>query len=168
MITCDYVTQMARYNSWQSDHLVTVADSLDEAARLMDRGAFFSSIFGTFNHLLWGDKAWLSRFSDAPGPNQTVISQTDQEEPDWAAFKTARSRQNQLIEAWAGQVAQAELDDELSWYSAAVERQMTKPMAICVVHFFNHQTHHRGQIHAMLTAAGAKTGDTDLILMPDA
>jgi dimethylsulfoniopropionate demethylase len=31
---------------------------------------------------------------------------------------------------------------------------MSKPYALCVVHFFNHQTHHRGQVHAMLTAPG--------------
>ena len=34
-----------------------------------------------------------------------------------------------------------------------------------LMHFFNHQTHHRGQAHTMITAAKEKTGDTDLFLL---
>ena len=60
-----------------------------------------------------------------------------------------------------------ELAGELHWYSHAMGREMAKPYGLCVMHLFNHQTHHRGQVHAMLTAAGARPDDTDLPFMPE-
>lgn len=167
MIGPDYVRLMARYNAWQNDNLITAADTLDEAARQTDRGAFFGSIFATFNHILWADRAWLSRFGDAPAPLQAGPDSI-RETPDWATFKSERAEQDARIAAWAGAVKQAELDGDLTWYSGMLGREFSRPLALCVIHFFNHQTHHRGQIHAILTAAGARPGDTDLILIPDA
>ncbi|HAR51365.1 MAG TPA: damage-inducible protein DinB, partial [Roseovarius nubinhibens] len=61
----------------------------------------------------------------------------------------------------------AELASDLAWYSGTLGRDVTRALGLCVAHFFNHQTHHRGQIHAMLTAAGARPGDTDLFVMPE-
>ena len=55
----------------------------------------------------------------------------------------------------------------LTWFSGLKQAEVTMPMALCVTHFFNHQTHHRGQIHAMLTAAGVETGGTDVAFMPE-
>jgi uncharacterized damage-inducible protein DinB len=46
--------------------------------------------------------------------------------------------------------------------------EVRRPRALLIAHMFNHQTHHRGQVHAMLTAAGARPADTDLFMMPDA
>ena len=73
---------------------------------------------------------------------------------------------DKAITAWADQVSADWLASDLSWYSGAAGRDMVSPVWFCVTHFFNHQTHHRGQVHAMLTAAGAKPDDTDLFLMP--
>jgi uncharacterized damage-inducible protein DinB len=64
-------------------------------------------------------------------------------------------------------VPQAWFDGDLTWFSGAMGKQMSKSKMLLVPHFFNHQTHHRGQIHAMLTAAGVKPGATDLAFMPD-
>ncbi len=55
MINIDYIRTMARYNAWQNQSVFAAADTLDDEARNMDRGAFFKSIHGTLNHLLWGD-----------------------------------------------------------------------------------------------------------------
>jgi len=71
------------------------------------------------------------------------------------------------ISRWAGRVTQSQLDAELRYYSGAVGREINKPMGLLVTHFFNHQTHHRGQVHAMLTALGVETQDTDMPLLPD-
>ena len=54
----------------------------------------------------------------------------------------------------------------MTWFSAAVERRITAPHSLLVTHMFNHQTHHRGQANAMLTAAGVNPDDTDLMLLP--
>ena len=66
------------------------------------------------------------------------------------------------ISDWAGRVEPEWLQGDLAWVSAVLGKEIRKPKALLVTHFFNHQTHHRGQVHAMLTAAGEKTGDTDL------
>ena len=71
------------------------------------------------------------------------------------------------IMQWAENVTAESLSDDLHWHAQMLNKDMHKPVALCVVHLFNHQTHHRGQVHAMLTGFGRKTEDTDLVLMPE-
>lgn len=166
MIDPGYVHLMARYNRWQNSNLYGAADALSEDARRADRGAFFGSIHATLSHLLWGDTMWMSRFDgwDAPGGG---IAGSVAWVSDWEALKEGRAKADRRIVDWAGRVSGEALDADLSWHSGALGRDVSKPMGLCVAHFFNHQTHHRGQVHAMLTAAGAEPGDTDLFIMPD-
>ena len=67
---------------------------------------------------------------------------------------------------WADQLEDASLAGELTWFSGAIKAEVRKPKWLLVTHMFNHQTHHRGQVHCMLTQTGSKPGDTDLPLMP--
>ena len=166
MISPEYVQVMARYNRWQNKSLYGAADGLDEAERVADRGAFFGSIHGTLSHLLWGDTIWMSRFDgwDAPGGG---IPESPRMEFDWGALKTARAQADARIVDWSERVSPEDLAGDLTWYSGAAGRELTKPRALLVLHLFNHQTHHRGQVHAMLTAAGARPDDTDLPFMPE-
>lgn len=166
MVDTGYVHLMARYNQWQNNNLYGAADVLDEAARRMDRGAIFGSIHATLSHLMWGDTMWMSRFDGWPKPGVGIPGSGEWID-DWEELKSRRRVADQRILDWAGRVTGEALDADLSWYSGAMGREVSKPMALCVVHFFNHQTHHRGQVHAMLTAAGARPGDTDLFIMPD-
>ena len=163
MITPDYVQVMARYNQWQNHSLYGAADTLDDAARRMDRGAFFGSIHDTMAHLLWGDTLWMSRFDgwDAPTDKAGIVIAA------WAELKQARLAADARFIDWGGRVTQADLEGIYSWHSGALQRDITKPKAVCVMQIFNHQTHHRGQIHAMLTAAGTTPDDTDLPFIPD-
>ncbi len=165
MITPEYLPMMARYNTWQNRSLYAAADGLEDAARRLDRGAFFGSIHDTLSHILWGDTIWMSRF-DGWAPPEVAISDSGRFVLDWEALKERRQEADARIEDWAGRVGAADLEGELSWYSAAVEREITRPRALLIMQLFNHQTHHRGQVHAMLTAAGARPGDTDLPFMP--
>lgn len=166
MITPDYVRLMARYNTWQNTSLTAAADTLDDAARGLDRGAFFGSISATLNHLLWGDRIWLSRFAGTPVPNADGIPNSTNEEPNWTAFKAGRAATDQAIAEWAAGLGPDALRGDLTWFSGAIGAKATRPRALCVAHFLNHQTHHRGQVHAMLTSAGAKPAATDLFAMP--
>ncbi len=161
-----YAVAMARYNLWQNENLVGAASTLTDAARQLERGAFFGSIEKTFAHILWGDRIWLSRFAGTDAP-QGGIAQSVAMGQSWDAFCTARAEFDQQILAWAHGVDPAWFDGDLSWFSGAVGREVTKPKRLLVMQLFNHQTHHRGQIHAMLTAAGAKPGDTDVPFMPE-
>lgn len=166
MVDPAFVQTMARYNAWQNASLVASADGLDDEARRRDRGAFFKSIHGTFNHVLWADEVWLHRLIGTPKPPISGRDSTIYVE-DWTAFKAARKQRDDTLLAWAEAVEGAWLRGTLIWYSGAAGREMGKPRALAIAHMFNHQTHHRGQIHAMLTAAGAKPDDTDLFLVDE-
>ena len=166
MIDPDYVQSMAAYNGWQNKNLYDAADSLSDADRRADRGAFFGSIHATLSHLLWGDLRWMSRFADIEPPIQPNIPASVNECADWEELKARRLAADQAIIGWAAELSPEDLAGDLTWYSGAAGRDETRPLAMLITHFFNHQTHHRGQVHAMLTAAGAKPDDTDLFLMP--
>ncbi|MEM9476814.1 MAG: DinB family protein [Pseudomonadota bacterium] len=165
MTTKATVALMARYNQWQNASLYTAAGTLDDAERRKDRGAFFGSIHGTLCHLLWGDTFWMSLFAgwersplglpESPG----LIA-------EWETLVTQRREADAGIIAWSDGVSETWLAGDVTWYSGLRQADVTRPAALCVTHFFNHQTHHRGQVHAMLTAAGATPEDTDLVAMP--
>lgn len=165
MISPAFAQEMAAYNTWQNKGLRREVLALDEAELMRDRGAFFGSIFGTLNHLLWGDMLWMARF-DGGAAQSSVIADSvafASDVHDWAARRTAT---DQRICDWAAQLRDTDLTGETTWFSGSLNAEVTKPTATCVTHFFNHQTHHRGQIHAMLTAAGATPDATDLVFMP--
>lgn len=166
MITVEYVRQMAQYNAWQNKALTGAADTLETAELLRHRGAFFGSILGTLNHLLWGDRLWMHRFDGWEAP-EGGIAESATLLPTYAAWRGDRMRADGHILLWARRLRPVDLRGEARWYSGSQGRYVTKPVATCVAHMFNHQTHHRGQVHAMLTAAGATTSDTDLVFMPE-
>ncbi len=157
---------MARYNRWQNESIYTAADGLSDAARRMDRGSFFQSIHATLSHILWADELWMSRLSDWTAP--TGASREVPLYDDWDDLKARRTAADERFLAWGSSLTQADIDGDLEWYSGTLGRGMMSPRAVCIMQVFNHQTHHRGQIHAMLTAAGAKPEDTDIPFMPDA
>ena len=164
MITPQYVQTMARYNGWQNRNLYLAASTLEDAARRMDRGAFFGSIHDTLSHILLGDSIWMSRF-DNWEPPQNGIPNPASFAPDWADLVTRRRAADDRIIDWAKRVKSGDLNGELSWYSGAMDQTFTKPRTLLITQMFNHQTHHRGQVHAMLTAAGTKPDVTDLPFM---
>jgi len=89
MIDTAFVATMARYNAWQNGSLIAAASALDEAARRADRGAYFASIHGTFNHLLWADEMWLSRFTGSARPG-CGIKDSPRLVEDWDEFIARR------------------------------------------------------------------------------
>lgn len=166
MIDRDYCVTMARYNSWQNKQLTGFLEALDPAELTRDRGAFFGSILATISHLYWGDHMWMSRFDGGSKPTQSASESTTLF-PTLAVWSAERFRMDGRIRIWAENLRSVDLAGDLIWYSGISGREMSKPMAMAVTHFFNHQTHHRGQVHAMLTAAGSKAPVSDLAFMPD-
>ena len=165
MISPAHTQLMARYNQWQNRSLYTAADGLSDADRKQDQGAFFGSIHGTLNHLVWGDRNWMHRFAGTsrpaiPGKESPRLFER------WEDLKREREAFDETIIGWTDGLDQTWLDGDITWFSGISGREMTRPRWKIVTHFFNHQTHHRGQIHAMLTRLGAKPEDTDLMLMP--
>jgi uncharacterized damage-inducible protein DinB len=159
-----FVRTMAAYNAEMNRRVYAAAGRLTEAARQQPRGAFWGSIHGTLCHLLWGDQMWMSRFDGWLKP--TVIQkQSATLIADFAELSRLRAEADEKISNWAARVTDAWLAEDQVWFSASVNRELRQPRSLLVSHFFNHQTHHRGQAHAMITAAGEQTGDTDLFLL---
>lgn len=167
MIDRAYVQLMARYNRWQNENLYGAADRLSDAERRRERGAFFGSIHKTLSHLLWADNIQMSRFSSEVPKPAAGISESASLFPDWNALKNERVRFDGVIIDWADNVDQAWLAADLTYFSGSIGRELTRPRWLMVTHMFNHATHHRGQVHCLLTQAGGKPSDTDLPFMPD-
>lgn len=167
MSNVDYALTMARYNLWQNDSLTEAAGTLSPEERQKDRGAFFGSITGTLSHLLWADRTWLGRFTDRPLPGIGIPESTGLI-GDWQVYLAERRQLDRQILEWAKQLPAAWFQGDICWFSGAASRRITLPKAMAILQMFNHQTHHRGQIHAMLTAAGVRPQATDIPFMPDA
>ncbi len=166
MIQKPYAQVMARYNEWQNRSCYREAGRLSDADRKADRGAFFKSIEGTLAHILWGDQIWMSRFAGAPPPRAKSIAESSLAYERFEDLAAERVRFDAVIAAWADEVDPDWFDGDLTWFSGATGRELTRPRALLVMQMFNHQTHHRGQAHAMLTALGMKPDDTDIPFMP--
>jgi uncharacterized damage-inducible protein DinB len=167
MISVEHVQLMARYNAWQNQSLYNGADRLPDNERKRDCGAFFGSIHGTLCHVLFGDQAWLHRFTGTTlAPRAKSILESTTAISDWEELKRERIAFDRVISDWAQSLDAQSLLGDHTWYSGAIQRDVTRPKWMLVTHMFNHQTHHRGQVHCLLTQAGVKPEDTDIPFMP--
>jgi uncharacterized damage-inducible protein DinB len=164
MITSAYVRTMAAYNAEMNRRLYEAAARIPDDERKRDRGAFWRSLHGTLNHILYADRSWMARFDNWPRPTMGLKESATMFD-DFGALRAVRVETDQGIVAWAGMLTDAWLAQTLSWHSNAANRDIATPRALLVTHLFNHQAHHRGQAHALVTAAGQDTGDTDLFLL---
>jgi uncharacterized damage-inducible protein DinB len=166
MITPEYCQMMARYNAWQNKQMRAACETMTEADLRANRGAFFGSVMATINHILWGDALWMSRLDGGDGPSKSAKEHTELC-ATFALWSQDRLRMDQRILQWAESVSADALSGDLTWHAQMLGRDMGKPIAQCVVGLFNHQTHHRGQVHTMLTGFDRTTADTDLVLLPE-
>jgi len=167
VITKDYVLTMSRYNAWQNRQLIDIVDVMDEADLGLDRGAFFGSIQCTLSHLLWGDLLWMSRLDTGSPATKVSPLQSAQAfvtKEDWRAERLLCDGR---IATWAKRLDPEALKGDLTWIYSFDTVKVTKPLGYVITHFFNHQTHHRGQVHAMLTAAGQAAPVSDLSYLPE-
>ena len=167
MIEAAFACTMARYDRWQNRSLIASADTLSDEERWQDRGAFFGSIAQTLNHILWDHRVWLARLSgDETTAREIGAGHPYTDDPcDWDAYKRERASLDAEIEVWSNSLSGADVARFVPWVRG--DTPMETQFGFLVVHMFNHATHHRGQVHAMLTAAGATTGSTDLPMLPD-
>lgn len=167
MISPAYVRTMAAYNAEMNRRVYDAALRLPDEVRRAEGGVFWHSIHGTLSHILWADRTWLSRFAVCEPP-KGGLKDSDRLVDDFGELSAERQECDRLLLGWADRLGPRDLEGDLTWHSGAVGRTMTKPVALIVAHLFNHQTHHRGQVHALLTRAGEATGDTDLpFVLPD-
>ena len=143
---------MAAYNQQMNQQFYTACDKLSDAELKQDRGVFFKSIFGTLNHLLLVDRLWIGGFTK----NSVAYGALDEElYADFAELRAERERMDAVILAWADTLTLEQL-------MAPFNEHLAFPTWLTVTHFFNHQTHHRGQLSALLGQCGLDYGVTDI------
>jgi uncharacterized damage-inducible protein DinB len=172
MITTEYLQCMANYNQWMNQKLYAAAATLSIEEFIQDKGAFFKSILGTLNHLVVADTIWLKRFASC-GDASALAAILSWPQPaalndlaliDFAALRQRREELDTLIKNWTSRLTDNDLSAVLSYTNMQGEA-MRKPLRHVLVHFFNHQTHHRGQATTLLTQSGVDVGATDLLLL---
>lgn len=164
---------MARYNRWMNRKLYELVGAMDDLERKRARGAFFGSIHGTLNHILLADRTWLTRFTgdreryasrDAAGEPIVIRALSQELYSDFAQLRSERERTDGDMLAWADQLDDATLAGDLEYKNMNGVPQR-HPAYWAIAHFFNHQTHHRGQVTTLLMQVGIDPGVTDLVYM---
>ncbi len=164
----EWLSAFARYNRWMNDKLYAVAATPSDPARKRDVGAFFKSIHGTFNHLLLADRVWLGRFNGVTVPGELIgpggIRSLDQElYSDFEDLRRERALTDDQLSAFVSELTHEQLAAPLVYMRRG--QQHDSPLWWAVAHLFNHQTHHRGQITALLIQQGRDPGVTDFLAM---
>lgn len=146
-MTPEHFRTLGRYNRWANRRLYDACAQLDDNEYRKPRPAFFGSIHGTLNHLLVGDRVWLGRIERVP----SGVERLDQIlYDDFAALRAAREAEDQRILALVDRLDEAALAQELDYANMAGKPQRTR-LDWVLVHVFNHETHHRGQAHGLLS-----------------
>ena len=153
---------MARYNEWANSRVYYMAGQLSDEQYRSDVGAFFRSLHGTLNHLLVADWVWMRRLTgtgDHPVKLDAIIYD------DLASLSEARRSEDRRIISYVQNLAATQLDEVLD-YKTMKGAPQKQPLREILAHVFNHQTHHRGQVHTILTILGiAEPEPLDLLIM---
>jgi uncharacterized damage-inducible protein DinB len=151
---------LAAYNAWANQRVYEAAADLSKAEFARDTGAFFKSMRGTLNHLLVADRIWMKRFTgegDAPTALDTTLY------IDFAKLRKAREAEDKRIVDWIGSLAEKAFAGRFTYMTVTDMRTISQRLAPALAHLFNHQTHHRGQSHMILTVLGRPSVQLDLI-----
>jgi uncharacterized damage-inducible protein DinB len=143
----------AHYNRWANKRIYDAAQALPDADYRADKGAFFRSLHGTLNHLLVTDQIWLRRFTGT-GPVHTKLDTILYE--DLASLRKARAAEDERIIGFIDGLTEHDLAGTFSYVPITNPQPITQPLEPALAHFFNHQTHHRGQAHAIVTSIAGK------------
>ena len=154
-----YFHRFARYNAWANRRLYEACAALSPEDYRARRPSFFGSIHATLNHILVGDRVWMGRFESVP----SGIERLDQILYDaFADLRAARAAEDARILGFVGGLGEDAIVATLRYRNMAGAPQET-PLALTLAHFFNHQTHHRGQVHGMLSGTPVAPPELDLI-----
>jgi uncharacterized damage-inducible protein DinB len=151
---------LGHYNAWANARLYDAAMRLDETQYKADRGAFFKSVHGTLSHLLVTDRVWMQRFTgegEAPARLDAILFET------LDALHAARTVEDARIVAYVDGLDDARIAGTISYRRVSSPEQFVQQLAPALAHWFNHQTHHRGQAHALLTGLGQPSPELDLL-----
>ena len=150
----------AAYNQWANMRIYDAAGDLSGDEFRRDVGAAFGSMLGTLNHVLVADRIWMKRFTgegDAPRQLDAILH------GDLPDLRAAREAEDKRITDWVENLTDKDLAGRFSYLTVTDMRTISQRLTPALGHFFNHQTHHRGQAHAILTMLGRESVALDLI-----
>ncbi|PKR49745.1 DinB family protein [Thalassospira marina] len=153
-----YFQMFARYNQWANNHVIAACKTLEQVDLDAPREAFFPSIIKTLNHLLVGDTLWLARL-------RGEIRHMALNEVPWPLFddyKAARIAFDGDLIAYVDGLGDDDIADVVQYKNVA-GKPFATPRNVILGHVFNHQTHHRGQVHSQLIGAGCPSLEIDMI-----
>lgn len=156
----EHYQTFAGYNAWANRRLYDAAAGLSDADYRADRGAFFKSMHGTLNHLLATDYIWMKRFTgegEAPDRLDTIVRER------LADLRTAREAEDRRIVRWIGGLDETRLAGTIRYRRVSSPEEFVQALMPALDHWFNHQTHHRGQAHMILTSLGKTAPELDLL-----
>ncbi|NEQ36304.1 MAG: damage-inducible protein DinB [Okeania sp. SIO3I5] len=161
----DYFQRLSQYNYWMNEKIYLVCESIPDSVRREDKGAFFNSIQGTLNHILLADKLWLSRFQ-----NYTFEIESLRQEliAEFNLLWQERQKIDREIQTYIDSLTEEKLAESLTFTSKSQKGECNFPLWHLLLHFFNHQTHHRGQLTTLISQCGKDFGVTDLLWLPEA
>jgi uncharacterized damage-inducible protein DinB len=158
-----HFTMFAGYNAWANRRLYDAAAKLSNADYRAERGAFFGSVHRTLNHLLVADRIWMHRFTKE---GRTYSKLDEIPCADLVLLRTEREIEDKRTVAYIASLDDQKLAAVFSYRTIASPMDITQPLAPALSHFFNHQTHHRGQVHGLMTALAGRDAapSLDMIL----
>lgn len=151
--------RFAAYNQWANARLFDAAAALTDEQRHRDTGAYFTSLAGTLNHLLVADRIWMRRLT---GVGETHTALTDIPFPDFSDLRAARETMDARIIALVESLDEADFNEDVHYSNTRGEPHHL-PRGVILAHLFNHQTHHRGQAHHILSQLGQNPPPLDLL-----
>jgi uncharacterized damage-inducible protein DinB len=153
-------TMFAGYNAWANRRLYDAAAQLSDTEYRADKGVFFKSMHGTLNHLLTADWVWMHRFTgQGPSPDRLDMIQHEQ----LADLRAAREAEYRRIADYIGSLDDSRLAGSIRYRRVSTPQEFVQPLMPALDHFFNHQTHHRGQAHSVLCGFGRRDLVLDLL-----
>lgn len=155
-----HFVQFAHYNAWANRRIYDAAASLSDADYRADRGVFFRSMHGTLNHMLTADWVWMHRFT-GEGPSPTRLDAIQHER--LADLRAAREAEDRRIVAYVEGLDDGRLAGTISYRRVSTPDAFVQALMPALAHFFNHQTHHRGQAHSVLCGLGHRDLPLDLL-----
>jgi uncharacterized damage-inducible protein DinB len=164
---------MASYNTWMNAKLYNSAKQLTTDELRADKGAFFGSVLGSLNHIAVADRIWLQRFAEHPSQYEALSAVRPLRKPqslneilfsDFNELSEHRTVLDGVIERWVEELTDQDLSQVLC-YTTSKGVRVCKRFSGLVYHFFNHQTHHRGQVTTLLSQFGKDVGVTDVLAL---
>jgi len=155
-----HYTMFAGYNAWANRRLYDAAALLSDAEYRADKGAFFKSMHGTLNHLLVTDRVWMKRFTgegDAPDRLDAILHES------LSDLDAARTEEDRRIVAYVDGLDDERLKGVIRYRRVSTPEEFVQPLMPALDHWLNHQTHHRGQAHMILTSLGKTAPELDLL-----